>query len=259
MKHGDFTELAKYYGNRPGYSLTVLNCIQAHIMSSLNKSDLLVADVGAGTGKLTQNLLQLRRPLRGYAVEPNDAMRSEGILFLENEAIEWRKGSAETTGLPDSCVDWVLMGSSFHWTKVESAMKEFYRILKPGGFFTAIWNPRYIESSPLHMEIEQMIYDEINMSKRVSSGNKITSEEMAEKLMGTGYFEDMLFVEGNHKEIMSAERYMNIWKSVNDIRVVAGEEKFALILEMIEEKIKNMDKIEVPYRSRSWTVRAKEK
>ncbi|MFR6747568.1 MAG: hypothetical protein ACLUS5_11425 [Roseburia faecis] len=46
---------------------------------------------------------------------------------------------------------------------------------------------------------------------------------MAEKMMGTGLFEKMLFIEGNHEETMTIDRYMNIWKSVNDIQVQAGE------------------------------------
>jgi ubiquinone/menaquinone biosynthesis C-methylase UbiE len=258
MKHGDFTELAKYYVDRPGYSESVLNCIQSYIAQSQGYGDLRVADVGAGTGKLTENLMNLKLSMNGYAVEPNDAMREEGIkIFASSDKIKWLKGSAEDTGLEDSSVDWVLMGSSFHWTVPEKAMKEFHRILKPGGFFTAIWNPRNIESSRLHMEIEQIVYDEIHTTKRVSSGNKITSEEMAEKLMGSGYFEDMLFVEGNHEEVMTVERYMNIWKSVNDIQVQAGEEGFKRILEKIEDRLKGMDKISVPYRSRSWTVRSR--
>ena len=29
MKFGDFSDLAKFYVDRPGYSLDVLNCIQA--------------------------------------------------------------------------------------------------------------------------------------------------------------------------------------------------------------------------------------
>jgi hypothetical protein len=136
-------------------------------------------------------------------------------------------------------------------------MKEFYRILKPGGFFTAIWNPRNIESSQLHMEIEQIVYDEIKTTKRVSSGNKLTSEEMAEKMMGTGLFEKMLFIEGNHEETMTIDRYMNIWKSVNDIQVQAGEEGFRRILSKIENKLDGYKEIQVPYRSRSWTVRSK--
>ncbi|MCI8750339.1 MAG: hypothetical protein HFH66_03050 [Lachnospiraceae bacterium] len=75
MKHGDFTELAKYYVDRPGYSIVLLNYIKADIQNELKK-ELVVADIGAGTGKLTENLEQCG--LSGFAVEPNDAMRAEG-------------------------------------------------------------------------------------------------------------------------------------------------------------------------------------
>lgn len=259
MKFGDFSELAKFYVDRPGYSMDVLNCIQAYIMQQTGKKELVIADIGAGTGKLTENLVSLQRPVHGYAVEPNDAMRNEGMkLFEASDKIIWKAGSAEDTGLETSSVDWVLMGSSFHWTDAPKAMKEFYRILKPGGFFTAIWNPRNIESSPLHMEIEQIVYDEIKTTKRVSSGNKLTSEEMAQKMIGNAdLFERMLFIEGNHEEAMSIQRYMNIWKSVNDIQVQAGEEGFLRILNKISEKLEGYDEIKVPYRSRSWTVCSK--
>ena len=156
-------------------------------------------------------------------------------------------------------MDWVLMGSSFHWAVPNVAMKEFYRILKPGGFFTAIWNPRNIESSELHMDIEKIVYDEIGTTKRVSSGNKLTSEEMKEKLEGSGWFKDMLFIEAFHEERMTVERYMNVWKSVNDIQVQAGDEGFQRILHNIQERLTGMNEIIVPYRSRAWTVRSKKK
>lgn len=258
MKHGDFTNLAKFYVDRPGYSESVLNCIQAYVMQKQKKEELVIADVGAGTGKLTENLMNLESPVHGYAVEPNDAMRAEGEkLFEEKETVTWKKGTAEDTGLEDSSVDWVLMGSSFHWTDAPKAMKEFHRILKPGGFFTAIWNPRNIESSKLHMEIEQIVYDEIKTTRRVSSGNRLTTEQMSEKMFGGGYFEDILFIEGSHEERMTVERYMNIWKSVNDIQVQAGKEGFQRILDNIYRKLEGCSEILVPYRSRSWTVQAK--
>ncbi len=160
------------------------------------------------------------------------------------------------TGLKDNCVNWALMGSSFHWTDSKLAVKEFYRILAPGGFFTAIWNPRDIESSELHRKIEDAVYEEVPNMKRVSSGKAISTEEMKEKLLSGGYFKNILFVEAPHVELMTKERYMNTWKSVNDIQVQAGEEGFQRILYKIEEIIQEFDEIEVPYLSRSWTVQS---
>lgn len=256
MKHGDFTELAKFYVDRPGYSIETLKIIRNHIMKEQGQEKILVADVGAGTGKLTENLAQLG--LKGYAVEPNEAMRREGMkLFQDNHDFRWVEGSAEITNLPDHCVDWILMGSSFHWADAPRAMKEFHRVLKVGGFFTAIWNPRNIGASELHMAIEEIIYSEVPGMKRVSSGGTVTTEELQEKMCGSGLFGDIVFIEAPYCEKMKKERYMNIWKSVNDIQVQAGEEGFQRILKGIEHKLEGMDEIEVPYLARSWTVRAK--
>lgn len=82
MKHGDFTDLAKYYVNRPGYSHTVLNVLQTYAKDIAGYQEITVADIGAGTGKLTENLIELG--LHGYAVEPNDAMRNEGVAYCES-------------------------------------------------------------------------------------------------------------------------------------------------------------------------------
>lgn len=168
----------------------------------------------------------------------------------------WSEGTAEVTGLEDSCVHWALMGSSFHWADSKLAVKEFYRILVPGGFFTAIWNPRDIGTNELHRRIEDAVYNEIPNIKRISSGKTISMEEMKEKLLSGGYFKNIFFLEAPHVELMTKERYMNIWKSVNDIQVQAGEEGFQRILNKIEEIIQEFDEIEVPYLSRSWTVQS---
>ena len=61
-------------------------------------------------------------------------------------------------------------------------------------------------------------------------------------------------METDHTEIMSKERYLGAWRSVNDIRSQAGVEKFEIIMKMIENKIAHLDMIEVPYKMRSWTA-----
>ena len=183
MKHGDFTELAKAYVHRPGYSQDVLRMIGR--MAGMDRRDFAVADVGAGTGKLTEELAKLG--LTGCAVEPNDAMRQEGMrTFAGKTGFTWSAGTAEHTGLPEHAFDWVLMGSSFHWANTEEALEEFHRILKPGGYFTAIWNPRDIEGHELHERIEQMIADKIPGMKRVSSGGKNNIGDIAKDIANAG-------------------------------------------------------------------------
>ncbi len=253
MKHGDFTKLAKEYVNRPGYSRNVLKMIGRSI--GMDRRDFYVADVGAGTGKLTEELAGLG--MVGCAVEPNDAMREEGIKTFEGKSnFIWSKGTAEHTNLPENNFDWVLMGSSFHWANTEEALIEFHRILKPGGYFTAIYNPRDIEGHELHERIEQVIYDSVPNMKRVSSGGKKNIGDIEGKLLSTKYFGNIIFTESPHSVTMSKERYMGVWRSVNDIRVQAGEDMFQKILDKIAEIIEPYEEIVVPYRSRAWTVQA---
>jgi len=252
MKQGDFTDLAKNYINRPAYSQQIILAILKY-MDYKSKNNFKIADIGAGTGKFTKVLADME--LDVVAVEPNDEMRKEGILYTDNFNVQWFKGSGEETHLPSNTFDWVTMASSFHWTDFFKSLPELSRVLKKDGFFTAIWNPRNIEFSPLHLEIEEIIYRKMPDLKRVSSGGRSHTKKWDEILVSTGHFSDVLFMEVDHIEVMSVERYMGAWRSVNDIRAQAGEELFSKILVEIENKIKNLSQIEVPYKIRAWTVK----
>ena len=253
MQLGDFTKLAKEYINRPGYSTELLTMIGKY--AGMDKEGFTVADVGAGTGKLTEELTKIG--LHGFAVEPNDAMRSEGMKLEEvSKSFKWSKGTAEETGLETDSVDWVLMGSSFHWADTKLALHEFHRILKRGGVFTAVYNPRDIEGHPLFEGIEQMIRDEVPGLKRVSSGSKSNVGDIEERLLSTDCFDNLIFTETSFTVNMTKDRYMGAWRSVNDIQAQAGPERFEKIMSNIEDMISSYDTIDVPYKCRAWTVRS---
>jgi ubiquinone/menaquinone biosynthesis C-methylase UbiE len=253
MKQGDFTKLAKEYINRPAYSLMLIESILKVINYSEKKDSFKVVEVGAGTGKLTKILLELG--LDVIAVEPNDAMREEGILYTKDFSnITWLKGSGEDTNVKTNIADWVIMASSFHWTNPDKSLPEFARILKDDGYFTAIWNPRNIKISKFHTKIENNIKKIVPELKRVSSGSQST-KKWEYILTSTRDFKDCLFMETDYLEIMSKERYLGAWKSVNDIQSQAGEQRWQEILTMIEDEIKDKENIEVPYKIRAWTVK----
>ena len=148
MKHGDFTALAeKYASYRPGYAPLI-----AEVFVRLSgEAQPRCVDAGAGTGIWSRQLAAAGA--RVDAVEPNDAMREAGQQQNGPWAIRWHAGSAEASGLEDGVFDLACMASSFHWPDFDAAVREFHRLLKPGGYFMALWNTRYYESNPLLVEI----------------------------------------------------------------------------------------------------------
>ncbi|PAF45185.1 class I SAM-dependent methyltransferase [Helicobacter sp. 11S02596-1] len=253
MNQGDFTEVAKHYHNRPAYSAMLLEklllCINP---KQIKRNEFEVAEVGAGTGKLTKMLANFN--LKITAIEPNDAMRAEGEKYTKNTPIIWKKGNGEDTSMPDKSVNWVIMASSFHWTDPAKSLPEFARILKDDGYFTAIWNPRNILEGSIFYDIEEEIKRIVPELNRVSSGKQNT-KKWEEILVSTGDFQDCFFMECDYVEMMSKARYMGAWESVNDIQAQAGEARWKEILDMIESKISHLDIIEIPYKIRAWSAR----
>jgi ubiquinone/menaquinone biosynthesis C-methylase UbiE len=249
---GDYSRLARYYGNRPAYSPVLIEAIVGY--AGLNHGTRpSVVEVGAGTGKLTRMLLERRMDVT--AVEPNDAMRAEGIRYTDGMGVRWIGGTGEQTGLADGVADWVVMASSFHWTDPAKSLPEFSRILKPGGYLTVMWNPRDLDRSDLDRRIEARIAEIAPHIERRSSGAKRYTETMADTLVFTGHFAGVLFMEARHEERMTRERYLGIWMSVNDVRAQAGEEGWARILAAIEQELNGAGEVVIPYLTRAWTAR----
>ena len=253
MKHGDFTGLAHDYSRyRPGYSASVVTAIFALVGRPLAEID--AADVGAGTGIWTR-MLSARSPHSLVAVEPNDDMRREGILSSEGHEIAWRKGTAEATGLPAQSCDLVTMASSFHWADFDKACAEFQRILRTGGRFVALWNPRLIEVNPLLVEIEAEIARLKPDIQRVSSGRSGLTERLTDKLWGKPGFNDVIYIEARHVTSQSIEHYLGAWRSVNDLQVQLGPDLFGKFLRFVERKTAGLTAIETTYLTRAWAVR----
>jgi SAM-dependent methyltransferase len=101
---------------------------------------------------------------------------------------------AEATGLVDASVDLVSMASSLHWANFEKACDEFHRILRPGGLFAALWNPRFIEANRLLVEIEAEITRLKPDIRRVSSGRSGITERLTEMLNATSQLADVLYL-----------------------------------------------------------------
>jgi SAM-dependent methyltransferase len=134
-----FSGLSDLYArHRPTYPAAALDFIQARC--GLGPGTLLV-DVGCGTGISTR--LFAARGVRVIGIDPNDDMRARAEATPPpggGPAPEYRKGTAEATGLPDGCAAAVLAAQAFHWFDAPAALRELRRVLRPGGHVALLWN-----------------------------------------------------------------------------------------------------------------------
>ena len=141
---------AKY---RPGYPSGVVDTLKSECGLT---TDSVVADVGSGTGILTE--LLLKNGNRVFAIEPNEVMRVFAEETLKDyQQFESVNGSAEATTLPDSSVDIVVAAQAFHWFDREKTKREFRRILKPNSWVALIWNERRLDSTPFLRAYEDLL------------------------------------------------------------------------------------------------------
>ncbi len=253
LKAGDFTGLARDYSqHRPDYCPSVLKALLGLLGKPTAEVDFV--DVGAGTGIWTR-MVHATGVRSVTAVEPNEDMRHNGMADSLHTTAHWLAGSAEATNLPDASADWLSMASSFHWANFYTATQEFHRVLRQGGRFTALWNPRLIEVNPLLVEIEAYLDALRPNIKRVSSGRSGITETLTEQLWASPYFDDVVYLEGRHVIEMAPERYIGAWRSVNDLRVQLGPEKFDAFLAFVEQRIDGLQVIEATYLTRAWSAR----
>jgi len=139
MNTEKFNGKAKIYEKyRPVYPEALMDYLYGDM--GFNKSST-IADVGAGTGIFTRQLLE--KGSRVLGVEPNEDMRASAESWLKAfDNFTPVDGTAEATKLENNSVDFVTVAQAFHWFDAAAFRKECARILKPAGQVVLVWNSR---------------------------------------------------------------------------------------------------------------------
>ena len=151
-----FTDKAKKYEKyRPSYPKESLDIIQEECHLTLN-NNVVIADIGSGTGKFTE--LLLKKGCIVYAIEPNDNMREiADYKFISNLNYKSINNTAENLELDDNSVDLITVAQALHYFDLDKIKRQFKRILKLNRKVVLLWNFRDRESDFMK-EYEKIVY-----------------------------------------------------------------------------------------------------
>src|SRR6478735_7811542 len=130
-----------YESGRPDYPREAVDWMLAPVREPGRA--LRVADIGAGTGKLTRTIVEAGAEV--VAVDPDPDMLA--ALRAHVHGVPTFVGTGERMPLPDASVDAVLLGQAWHWVDPVAASAEAGRVLRSGGVLGLVWNIRD-ESDP---------------------------------------------------------------------------------------------------------------
>ena len=90
-----------------------------------------VADVACGTGILADRIEHDLHPAAVYGVDMSEGMLNQARS--RSSVVQWQRGPAEQLPFDDGALDAVVTTSAFHFFDQPSALREFHRVLSPGG------------------------------------------------------------------------------------------------------------------------------
>jgi ubiquinone/menaquinone biosynthesis C-methylase UbiE len=240
----DYTDRAHTYDQRADYSVDAIS----HLLKQTGcNQETPVADIGAGTGKLTKMLLSNKLTVR--AVEPNDNMRMYGIKNTADDNAIWTEGVGEKTGLDDSCVYAAFFGSSFNVVDQVKTLDEVARIVVPTGWFGCMWNHRDVDD-PIQKEIEEIIKSFIpNYDYGLRRQDPTAVIESHKHFASVRHIEERFLVSMKKIDIVNA------WRS-HDTLYRQSNGRFDDIIDNIAECL-NLEEYLVPYFTRIWFAQCK--
>ena len=182
------TKAEKYAKYRWEYAAGAIETLVKITQMSIHST---VADLGAGTGKLTKHLAG--KAQRIYAIEPNFELRQ--ILTRDLGAfasISVIDGSAEATALPEHSVDVITVAQAIHWFDPVPARQEMMRILKEDGWLALIRND--VKDSEQNKAVRGLMKEEYGANMSIKSAvNEWSKEKPFHFYFGHENFQTFVF------------------------------------------------------------------
>jgi SAM-dependent methyltransferase len=207
-----------YTRYRPGYPAAIIGVLERGCgLSPVS----VVADIGSGTGKLSELFLGFGGTV--YGVEPNAEMRREAErLFAGNPRFVSVDGRAEATGLADASADIAVAGQAFHWFDPDRARVEFRRILRGGRFAALIWNKRRNADCALAGAYEEFLREFSSDYLEIEARQTAGASTLAGFFAGGAYGRAVL----PNSQVLDREGFRGRYRSCS-YALSAGDARFA--------------------------------
>jgi SAM-dependent methyltransferase len=237
-------EADAYERARPSYPADTVDWLVDALGIS---SGAIVADVAAGTGKLTRLLLPSGASI--VAVEPVAAMRAR-LPRVPTTA-------ATAEGLPfrDGSLDAITVAQAFHWFDAAAALAEFHRVLRPGGRLGLVWNAR--DRSVPWVDQVWSIMDRVE--KRAPW--RAHDEWRESAFMETPWFGPLHEATFHHEQLLSPADVVERVRSVSHVAVLPPDRQ-RVVLDEVRTLLQDdpatagRDRVALPYRVDAyWTER----
>ena len=206
-----------------------------------SEEPLTVLELGAGTGKLTEQLVALGHDV--HATEPDPAMLE--ILKSRLPGVRATEGAAEEIDGPDNMYDVVVAAQSFHWFDQDRAIPEIARVLRPGGSIALVWNERD-ERIPWVRRLGGII------------GTQEQDTDPTEVLQRSLQFLYVQTETFKHWQTVDRRSIQDLVRSRSNVAVLdddAREAKLQELLAFYDEYGRGMDGMQLPYLTRCFRAK----
>jgi ubiquinone/menaquinone biosynthesis C-methylase UbiE len=198
-----------------------------------SKEPLTVLELGAGTGKLTEQLVALGHDV--HATEPDPKMLA--ILEKNLPGVRVSQATAEEIPAGDSSYDVVVSAQAFHWFDYDKALPEIARVLRPRGRLSLVWNQRD-ERIPWVKRLGKIIGTQDQLNDPM---------ELLEKSRLFGETEQEAF---RFWQVVDQHSIRDLVRSRSNVAVLSPAEqeaKMAEVLEFYDDYGRGMDGMQLPY------------
>jgi len=201
-----------------------------------------VLELGAGTGKLTEQLVALGHDV--HATDPDAAMLAKLSAHLPE--VRTSQASAEEIPAGDRSYDVVVCAQAFHWFDLDKALPEIARVLKAGGRLSMVWNERD-ERVPWVRRLGTII------------GTQEQLRQPAAALDGSALFGEAEEAEFRFRQQIDQHTIKDLVLSRSNIATLPPAQREAKIAEVVAlygEYGRGMDGMQLPYAARCFRTRA---